>query len=92
MLIKRWIALLIISVCMVGLALAMGLAWIYREYDFPDRYSGMIRTLTLQFIAHPYRELIILFVGIPILIGVVVWFFYRSIKGLIRAIEHRPYD
>ena len=78
MLIKRWIALLVISVCMVGLALAMGLAWIYREYDFPDRYSGMIRTLTLQFIAHPYRELIILFVGIPIL--------YFAIRRLTRSI------
>ena len=78
MLIKRWIALLIISVCLVGLALAMGLAWIYREYDFPDRYSGTIRTLTLQFIAHPYRELIILFVGIPIL--------YFAIRRLTRSI------
>jgi uncharacterized membrane protein len=29
--------------------------------------------------------------GIPILIGVMVWFLYRTIKGLIRAIESRPY-
>ena len=61
MLIKRWIALLIVSVCMVGLALAMG-----SGLDLPGistfriEFSGGIRTLTLQFIAHPYRELIIL--------------------------------
>ena len=67
MLIKRWIALLILSVSLVGLALAMGLAWIYREYEFPDQLSGFVETLTLQFIAHPFRELIILFVGIPVL-------------------------
>jgi uncharacterized cofD-like protein len=67
MLIKRWIALLIVSVCLVGLALAMGLAWIYREYDFPDEISEVVRAVTLQFINHPWRELIILGVGIPAL-------------------------
>jgi uncharacterized cofD-like protein len=78
MLIKRWIALLIISVCLVGLALAMGLAWIYRQYDFPDRLSGTVQSLTLQFIPHPYRELIILAVGIPIL--------YFAIRRLTRSV------
>src|SRR5665213_3320602 len=30
-------------------------------------------------------------VGFLVLGFVVLWFFYRSIKGLIRAIEHKPY-
>jgi uncharacterized membrane protein len=30
-------------------------------------------------------------IGIPIEIGVFLWFLYRTIKGLIRAIENRPY-
>lgn len=67
MLIKRWIALLVMSVCLVALALAMGLAWIYREYDFPDYLSGFVRRVTLQFVPHPYRELIILLIGVPAL-------------------------
>ena len=45
----------------------MGLAWIYREYDFPDEIAGVVRNITLQFVPHPYRELIILLVGIPAL-------------------------
>jgi uncharacterized membrane protein len=30
-------------------------------------------------------------VGFLILAGVVVWFLYRTIKGLVRAIEYQPY-
>jgi uncharacterized cofD-like protein len=67
MLIKRWIALLVFSVCLVGLALAMGLAWVYREYNFPNEISRFVRAVTLQFISHPWRELIILLLGVPAL-------------------------
>jgi uncharacterized membrane protein len=31
------------------------------------------------------------FVGIPLLFGLAVWVLYRTIKGLVRAIEGRPY-
>jgi 2-phospho-L-lactate transferase/gluconeogenesis factor (CofD/UPF0052 family) len=78
MLIKRWIGLLIVSVCLVGLALAMGLAWIYREYSFPHELSGFVQAITLQFIPHPWRELIILACGIPIL--------YFAIRRLTRSL------
>lgn len=78
MLIKRWIALLVISVCLVGLALAMGLAWVYREYEFPDSLSGFVRNVTLQFIPHPYRSIIILVVGVPAL--------YFAIRRLTRSL------
>jgi uncharacterized cofD-like protein len=78
MLIKRWIALLILSVCLVGLALAMGLAWIYREYDFPDQASGFVRAITLQWIDHPWREIIILAIGIPVL--------FIAIRSLTRSL------
>ena len=30
-------------------------------------------------------------IGVPILIGTVIWFLYRTIKGLVRAIENQPY-
>jgi uncharacterized membrane protein len=32
-----------------------------------------------------------LVVGLPMIAVIVVWFLYRSIKGLLRAIEGRPY-
>jgi uncharacterized membrane protein len=31
------------------------------------------------------------FVGFPILFGLAVWVLYRTLKGLVRALEGRPY-
>ena len=30
-------------------------------------------------------------VGIPLLAGLVIWFLYRTIRGLVHAIESKPY-
>ena len=30
-------------------------------------------------------------VGIPLMIGLVIWFLYRTIRGLVHAIESKPY-
>jgi uncharacterized membrane protein len=30
-------------------------------------------------------------IGIPLVIGLAVWFLYRTIKGLIRAVDNKPY-
>ena len=67
MLIKRWIGLLVLSVTLVSLALAMALAWLYREYDFPRQLEGIVQTVTLQFIPHPYRAVLILAIGAALL-------------------------
>lgn len=61
--IKRWILLLTLGVVTTSLGLAMGLAWIYRNYDFPHRVSGLVQAVTLQFIPHPYRELLMISLG-----------------------------
>jgi uncharacterized membrane protein len=57
-----------------------------------SHFQNMIETfwvsLVLLIVAVP---LCFVVVGIPLLIGTVVWFLYRTIKGLIRAIENRPY-
>lgn len=60
MLIKRWVGLLVLSVTLMGLGLAMALAWLYRNVQFPAAAGEVIYIATLQFIPHPYRELIIL--------------------------------
>lgn len=69
MLIKRWVGLLILSVTLMGLGLAMGLAWLYRNVDFPSPTSDAIYIGTLQFIPHPYREIIILAVALVLLVA-----------------------
>ncbi|MCS7050701.1 MAG: YvcK family protein [Thermomicrobium sp.] len=86
MFIKRWILLLTCGVVTTSLGLAMGLAWIYRNYDFPHRVSGFVQTVTLQFIPHPYRELLMVSLG-----GVmtVVGFWQLSRSLLAPFLDHR---
>ncbi|HEX4294677.1 MAG TPA: hypothetical protein VHZ29_11120 [Rhizomicrobium sp.] len=45
-------------------------------------------TLALMVVGIP---LCFVLVGIPIVIGAVVWSLYRTIKGLLRAIDDKPY-
>lgn len=79
MLIKRWVLLFMLSVTIVSLGLAMGLAWVYRNYTFPQSTSELIRTITLQFISHPYRETLLLICGA----GLVVYSFWRLSHSVI---------
>src|SRR6476646_11753057 len=67
MMIKRWLGLLMLSVILLSLALAMGAAWIYRHYDVPSQLQGFVRHITLQFIPHPRREIIVFGVGVFLL-------------------------
>ena len=57
-----------------------------------SHFSNLIETfwagLVVAIVAIP---LCFVFIGFPILFGVMVWVLYRTIKGLIRAIEGRPY-
>ncbi|HWA04684.1 MAG TPA: hypothetical protein VG819_14280 [Rhizomicrobium sp.] len=57
-----------------------------------SHFDNMIETfwvsLVIGLVAFPLCFFVI---GIPIEIGVFLWFLYRTIKGLIRAIENRPY-
>jgi uncharacterized membrane protein len=64
---------------------ARGTIW---ESHFDNMIETFWISLVVGIVAIPLCFFVI---GIPILIGVFVWFLYRSIKGLIRAIEHRPY-
>ncbi len=82
MMIKRWVVLFSLSVIMVSLGLAMALAWIYRNYDFPQETSELIQTLTLQFIPHPYRELLLVTSGT----GLLVFSFYRLSHSIIQPL------
>ena len=85
MLIKRWAALFIFGGVLTSLALAMGLATLYRNYDFPEPTTDLVRVLTLQFTPHPYREALILLLGIgSLLVG-----FWRMSHSLIAPLMAR---
>lgn len=57
-----------------------------------SHYEALISTfwisLVIGVVAVP---LCFVIVGIPLLAGLVIWFLYRSIRGLIHAIESKPY-
>ncbi|HEY2019067.1 MAG TPA: hypothetical protein VGH38_36425 [Bryobacteraceae bacterium] len=65
---------------------ARGTIW---ESHFRNLIETFWVTLVIGIIAIP---LCFVFIGIPILIGLGIWFLYRTIKGLIRAVEARPYS
>ncbi len=70
MMIKRWIIVLSMGITITSLALAMGLAWIYRNYEFPASTTSLVQIVTLQFIPHPWREIVVIVPGFAfILIG-----------------------
>ncbi|HUG15213.1 MAG TPA: gluconeogenesis factor YvcK family protein [Thermomicrobiales bacterium] len=87
MLVKRWILVLFGGLVMTSLAMAMGLAWIYRNYDFPSSTATIVQTVTLQFIPHPYREVLVIAVGIGF---VLVGFFQLSRSLLSPFLDQRP--
>jgi uncharacterized cofD-like protein len=80
--VKRWLLLLVVGVIFVSLAIAMGLAWIYRNVEFPDEVTALVQVLTLQFIPHPYREVV---VGLPG-IALVVYAAYQLSRSLLTAL------
>jgi uncharacterized cofD-like protein len=80
--VKRWFALLATGVILASLGLAMGLAWAYRHFSFPDAITGFVQNLTLQFIPHPYREGILISVGLV----AIVFGFTRVSKSVIKPL------
>ncbi len=70
--IKRWMALVVFAIILTSLALAMAAAWIYDTYSVPPRLQGFVETVTLQFIPHPWRGLILLGGGL-LLFGFALW-------------------
>ncbi|MFW6074307.1 MAG: gluconeogenesis factor YvcK family protein, partial [Chloroflexota bacterium] len=80
MMVKRWILVLFTGILFTSLSVAMGLAWLYRNYAFPQEVSGLVQALTLQFIPHPYREVIVFLPGL-IFIGIGLYKLSTSLTG-----------
>ncbi len=58
------------------------------ESHFSNQIETFWISLVVGIVAIPLCFFVI---GFPILFGLFVWFLYRTIKGLVRAIEGRPY-
>ncbi len=64
---------------------ARGTAW---ESHFSNLIETFWVALVILIVAIP---LCFVFIGIPLLIGLAVWVLYRTIKGLLRALESKAY-
>ena len=64
MFVKRWVLIAVLGMVLTSLALAMALAWAYRTIAFPHALTSIVQTVTLQFVPHPYREAIMLILGV----------------------------
>jgi uncharacterized membrane protein len=58
-----------------------------------SHYDNIINTFwTTLVLGIVFGLLCIVFIGIPLIIALGIWFLYRAIKGLVRAIDNRPYS
>ncbi|MGD9713845.1 MAG: uridine diphosphate-N-acetylglucosamine-binding protein YvcK [Thermomicrobiales bacterium] len=86
MLIKRWIILIMASVVIISLGLAMGITWAYRNYySSLEQTSDLVQILTLQFIPHPYRELLLIAFGLSIM-GIGLWRLSEAVLSPLMAL------
>ena len=67
--VKRYLLLIFLGTVILALALAMFLAFVYRTIDVPGPAGTVVYLVTLQFLEHPIREIV---VGIGGLIFVAV--------------------
>ena len=64
--VKRYLLLIFLGTVVLALALAMFLAFVYRTIDIPGPAGTVVYYLTLQFLAHPVRELTVGALGLII--------------------------
>ena len=86
--VKRWIALLIIGFMALALACAMALAWTYRNVDFVQPFADPVQAVTLQFIPHPYREILVGSVGLFLTV-LAIWKLNASLMEVVGAPNQR---
>jgi uncharacterized cofD-like protein len=60
---RRWALILALGVALLGLGLAMGLTNLYRMYIVDYTGTTFLYYITLQFIPHPYREVLVMLAG-----------------------------
>ncbi len=76
--VKRYLLALALGITFTSLALAMALATLYRNVDFPGYSTDIVRGITLQFIPHPWREMVVGLLGFGV-IGASVFYLSHSL-------------
>ena len=57
-----------------------------------SHFDNIINTFWLTIVLGiVFGLLCFVLIGIPLIIGLGIWFLYRSIKGLVHAIDNKPY-
>jgi uncharacterized membrane protein len=57
-----------------------------------SHFDNIIKTFWLTIVLGiVFAILCVFFIGIPLIIALGIWFLYRSIKGLVRAIDNKAY-
>lgn len=67
--VKRYLLLIFLGTVVLALAMAMFLAFVYRTIDIPGPAGTVVYYLTLQFLAHPVRELTVGALGLLIAVA-----------------------
>lgn len=62
--VKRWLGLMLIGLLFVSLGVSFIYVQIYRAIEFPQPLSPLIRVLTLQFIPHVWRGILLCVAGL----------------------------
>lgn len=66
---RRWALVFAVGIAILGLGLAMFITNLYRLYILNNTGTPVLYWLTLQFIPHPYREILVGLAGI----GLAIW-------------------
>jgi uncharacterized cofD-like protein len=86
---RRWALVLAVGVVFLGLGAAMGIANLYRTFVVPYSGTTFLYYATLQFIPHPWRELLVMLVGL----GIAAWGARGIYLASCRAsAEGRPFE
>ena len=80
--VKRYVALVFIGTVTFALALAMLLAYVYRTFDVPESAGWLVHVVTLQWIAHPWREVGLGALGVLVAVGGTIALF-KSVLGVV---------
>lgn len=86
--VKRWIVLLMLGFMAFALAGAMQLAWAYRTLAVPEPFTEPVQTITLQFIPHPFRALLVGSIGLAITV-LAIFKLYNSLMEVVAEPRQR---
>ena len=76
----------------VGVVLAYIKRSEVRGTIWESHFDNIINTFWVTLVAGiAFGILVVFVIGIPLLFALAIWFLYRSIKGLVRAIDNKAY-